>query len=64
MHKRKTEAAADAEYWTVQDFLRKYPIGQTKAYELINTGAIPSILIGRRRLIEAQGARTALQAAA
>jgi hypothetical protein len=36
---------------TVPHFLRQADIGLTKLYELINSGEIQSIKIGKRRLI-------------
>ncbi len=36
---------------SVPDFLRAAGIGRTKLYELLGTGQLASITIGRRRLI-------------
>lgn len=35
----------------VKRFCEEANIGKTNAYELINSGAVKSVLIGRRRLI-------------
>lgn len=42
-----TELVADRILLTVEEAARQLSIGRTKAYELISTGDLPSIRIGR-----------------
>ena len=41
----------DKEIYTVREMAKKLGIGMNKAYELVNTGRIPSIRVGNRYLI-------------
>ena len=42
---------------TVADVAQRLSIGRTKAYELIRLGEIPSVTLGRRRLVPIDGLR-------
>lgn len=39
-------------YWTVGDLSRYLNLGRTKSYELLRTGQIRSVVIGRARRID------------
>ncbi len=41
----------EKEIYTVSELVEKLGIGFNKAYELVNTGNIPSIKVGKRYLI-------------
>lgn len=42
------------EFFSVEEIIAKLGIGRTTAYRLIQTGELPSIRIGARRLISAK----------
>lgn len=44
----------------IRQFCDLYGVGRTKTYELINSGTLETVLIGRKRLITAASARRAL----
>ena len=41
---------------SVRTFCAEHEVGKTKTYELINSGKIDSVLVGGKRLIDAESA--------
>ena len=47
----------------VKEALEMSSLGKTKLYELINSGALDSVTVGRKRLIKVDSLRALLEAA-
>jgi hypothetical protein len=53
-------AAPTPEAVSVPVFCQMFGLGRSRAYELINSGVLPSIKIGKRRLVRLETARRVL----
>ncbi|HEX3919377.1 MAG TPA: helix-turn-helix domain-containing protein [Caulobacteraceae bacterium] len=49
--------------YRVGDFCKAFGIGRSLAYELMSSGELPSIKVGRRRLIPADAAENLIKGA-
>lgn len=52
-----TKAPPKPEAVSVEDAMQMIGIGRTKIYDLINSGELPSVKIGRRRLVRVDSIR-------
>jgi hypothetical protein len=56
-----TDPAALPLYMPLPGFAKLVGLGTTKTYELVLTGALPSILVGAKRMLDVQGGLAYLQ---